>query len=55
MINNIADLNKFVTSQGGVRPELIVHKLADSKILVSAAMARLLLKPSEYMLRDKGV
>ena len=46
LISNIKELNNFVSSRGGIRPELLVPELAESKVLVSANIARLILKLS---------
>ncbi len=50
LISNITDLNRFVTSHGEMPKELIVEKLAESKVIVSAKIAKLILrkiKPSK--------
>ncbi len=43
MINNIQDLNKFVVSNNATA-DSILDKLADSKIIVSAKIAKLILR-----------
>ena len=53
MINNITDLNRFV-SHHGIKPDMIVPKLAESKEIVSVNIARLLVKPSKHTLRQKS-
>ena len=45
-IQNTEQLNKFVNSIGDVPPELIIAKLAEAGVLVSAKIARMLIKPS---------
>lgn len=43
LIDNIKELNKFVNSIGDIPPDLIIDKLAESEILVSPEIAKLLL------------
>lgn len=52
LIQNIAQLNKFIANQGGVRPELITTKLAESKILVTANIAKLVTSTTKPDLID---